>query len=82
MRRSDLTPTTINEEDPIDILRAGGLTKLTTTTDSYVFDGQTGSLDHALVTSSLLAQVTGAAKWNINSSEPIVLDYRTHLRSF
>lgn len=64
-----------NEEDPIDILRAGGLTKLTTATDSYVFNGQTGSLDHALVTSSLLAQVTGAAKWNINSSEPIVFDY-------
>ncbi|WP_146138304.1 ExeM/NucH family extracellular endonuclease [Chamaesiphon polymorphus] len=64
-----------NEEDPIDILRAGGLTKLNTTSDSFVFDGQTGSLDHALVTSSLQAQVTGAAKWSINSSEPIVLDY-------
>jgi uncharacterized protein len=64
-----------NEEDPIDILRAGGLTKLTTTTDSYVFDGQTGSLDHALVSSSLLTQVTGAAKWNINANEPITLDY-------
>ncbi|WP_309737828.1 ExeM/NucH family extracellular endonuclease [Chamaesiphon sp. OTE_20_metabat_361] len=70
-----------NEEDPIDILRAGGLTKLATTTDSYVFDGQTGSLDHALVTSSLLAQVTGAAKWNINSSEPIVLDYNDDVLS-
>jgi uncharacterized protein len=64
-----------NEEDPIDILRAGGLTKLTTATDSYVFDGQTGSLDHALVSSSLLTQVTGAAKWNINANEPITLDY-------
>ncbi|WP_373541827.1 ExeM/NucH family extracellular endonuclease [Chamaesiphon sp.] len=64
-----------NEEDPIDILRAGGFTKLATATDSYVFDGQTGSLDHALVTASLLSQVTGAAKWNINSSEPIVFDY-------
>jgi uncharacterized protein len=64
-----------NEEDPIDILRAGGFTKLTTATDSYVFDGQTGSLDHALVTSSLLAQVTSAAKWNINADEPITLDY-------
>jgi uncharacterized protein len=63
------------EEDPIDILRAGGLTKLVTSTDSYVFDGQTGSLDHALVTSSLLPQVTGAAKWNINADEPIILDY-------
>ncbi len=64
-----------SEEDPIDILRAGGLTRLATSTDSYVFDGQTGSLDHALVTSSLLTQVTGAAKWNINADEPITLDY-------
>ena len=69
------------EEDPIDILRAGGLTKLVTATDSYVFNGQTGSLDHALVTSSLLAQVTGAAKWNINSAEPITLDYNDAILS-
>jgi uncharacterized protein len=70
-----------NEEDPIDILRAGGFTKLTTATDSYVFDGQTGSLDHALVSSSLLAQVTGAAKWNINADEPITLDYNDDILS-
>jgi uncharacterized protein len=70
-----------NEEDPIDILRAGGFTKLATATDSYVFDGQTGSLDHALVSSSLLAQVTGAAKWNINADEPISLDYNDDILS-
>jgi predicted extracellular nuclease len=69
------------EEDPIDILRAGGFTKLTTATDSYVFDGQTGSLDHALVSASLLSQVTGAAKWNINSDEPIALDYNDDVLS-
>jgi uncharacterized protein len=68
-----------NEEDPIDLLRAGGFTKLTTATDSYVFDGQTGSLDHAMVSSSLLTQVTGAAKWNINSDEPIALDYNDNI---
>ncbi len=70
-----------NEEDPIDLLRAGGFTKLTTATESYVFDGQTGSLDHALVSSSLVAQVTGAAKWNINADEPITLDYNDDLLS-
>jgi uncharacterized protein len=69
------------EEDPIDILRAGGFTKLTTATDSYVFDGQTGSLDHALVSASLLNQVTGAAKWNINSAEPIAFDYNDDVLS-
>jgi uncharacterized protein len=68
-----------NEEDPIDLLRAGGFTKLTTATDSYVFDGQTGSLDHAMVSSSLLTQVTGAAKWNINADEPIALDYNDNV---
>jgi uncharacterized protein len=70
-----------NEEDPIDILRAGGFTKLATATDSYVFDGQTGSLDHALVSSSLVAQVTGAAKWNINADEPITLDYNDNVQT-
>lgn len=68
-----------SEEDPIDILRANGLTKLVTSTDSYVFDGQTGSLDHVLVTSSLLPQVTGAANWNINADEPIALDYNDNV---
>ena len=70
-----------NEEDPIDILRAGGLTKLTTATDSYVFMGQTGSLDHALVTAGLSAQVTGTAKWNINADEPTALDYNDNIQS-
>jgi uncharacterized protein len=46
-----------------------------------VFDGQTGSLDHALVSSSLFAQVTGAAKWNINADEPITLDYNDNVQT-
>ncbi|MGQ9866935.1 MAG: ExeM/NucH family extracellular endonuclease, partial [Pseudanabaenaceae cyanobacterium] len=65
-----------SEEDPIDILRAGGFTRLSPTGDpSFVFDGFVGNLDHALVNSSLLGQVTGAAKWNINAFEPTALDY-------
>jgi uncharacterized protein len=64
-----------NQEDPIDILRAGGLIKPATATDSYVFDGQVGSLDHALYTPSLSPQVTGTEHWNINSDEPLALDY-------
>ncbi|MFQ3678983.1 MAG: endonuclease/exonuclease/phosphatase family protein, partial [Pseudanabaenaceae cyanobacterium] len=65
-----------SEEDPIDILRAGGYTRLSTPGNySYLFDGFVGSLDHALVSSSLLGQVTGSAKWNINAFEPPALDY-------
>jgi len=42
---------------------------------SYVFDGQTGYIDHALASPSLLAQVTGAGDWHINADEPPSFDY-------
>lgn len=63
------------EEDPIDILRAGGLTPAAAGVYSYVFDGQTGALDYAFVTPSLVSKITGANKWHINSDEPIFKDY-------
>jgi len=64
------------EEDPIDVFRAGGLTLVNTSgKQSFVFQGQAGSLDHVLVTSSLLPQVAGQDKWNINAYEPTALDY-------
>jgi uncharacterized protein len=42
---------------------------------SYVFDGASGYLDHALATPSLSAQVAGAVEWHNNADEPTVLDY-------
>ncbi|GAA5511969.1 hypothetical protein Dcar01_00683 [Deinococcus carri] len=48
---------------------------------SYQFDGQWGSLDHAIASPSLHTQVTGAAKWHINADEPTVLDYNTEFKS-
>lgn len=63
------------QEDPIDMLLAGGLSPLLTNVYSYVFSGQSGSLDHALVSAALLSQVSGAAKWHINADEPIGKDY-------
>ena len=63
------------QEDPLDILAAGGLKNLITDNYSYVFDAQAGSLDHALVTNLLAMHVTGAQKWHINADEPIVKDY-------
>jgi hypothetical protein len=44
---------------------------------SYVFDGLSGYLDHALASSSLNGQVVGAAEWNVNADEPVVIDYNT-----
>jgi predicted extracellular nuclease len=75
------------QEDPIDALRAKGLVDLnerlaggkgTTTEDahySYIYRGQSGSLDHAFATSSLAADVTGIGTWHINADEPRFLDY-------
>jgi len=42
---------------------------------SYVFDGLSGYLDHALASSSLAGQVAGAAEWHSNADEPETIDY-------
>ncbi|HEX2312094.1 MAG TPA: ExeM/NucH family extracellular endonuclease [Thermomonospora sp.] len=70
-------------EDPIRALAAAGLTSQTERfvpahrRYSYVFDGQSGELDHVLAARSLARRVTGAAIWHINSDEPNILDYNT-----
>ncbi|HVL53698.1 MAG TPA: ExeM/NucH family extracellular endonuclease, partial [Vitreimonas sp.] len=48
---------------------------------SYVFNGESGYLDHALASPSLAAQVTGATDWHINPDEPTVLDYNVEFKS-
>lgn len=67
-------------EDPITAIKAGGYTDLIrsfagTDTYSFVFDGQAGYLDHALASSGLVAQVTGAGLWPINADELNIYDY-------
>lgn len=65
------------QEDPMDRFRAAGLVSLVENSYSYVFNGQAGSLDHALATPCLAAQFTGGAKWHINADEPRFIDYNT-----
>lgn len=66
-------------ETPITALTDSGYTDLIDSfqTDpySFVFDGQTGYLDHALANQALVSQVTGATIWHINADEPSLLDY-------
>jgi VCBS repeat-containing protein len=70
------------QEDPLTTLAVAGYNNLLPNTSySYVFDGQLGSLDHALATSSLAAQVSGVETWHINADEPSVLDYNTEFKS-
>ncbi len=42
---------------------------------SYLFNGESGALDHALANPALLRLITGAGEWHINADEPVVLDY-------
>ncbi|SDH62794.1 hypothetical protein SAMN05421505_11949 [Sinosporangium album] len=71
------------EEDPLDTLRAGGLTSATkrfvpaSQRYSYVFNGLSGELDHALVGRGLLQRLTGATIWHTNADEARILDYNT-----
>ena len=41
----------------------------------YVFDGQTGYLDHALASQSMEPLVTSVNFWHINADEPSLIDY-------
>ena len=73
------------QEDPIDAMRANGLIDLQerssgTTSDnsghySFIYYGQSGSLDHAMATASLADEITGIATWHINADEPRFVDY-------
>ncbi len=81
-------------EDPITAIKNGAddlagtgddytdvISQFNTNPYSYVFDGQAGYLDHALASSSLSSQVTGATEWHINADEPRSLDYNTEFKS-
>jgi hypothetical protein len=73
------------KEDPLTVLGDAGFTNLVpafaaTPTHTYAFDGQWGSLDHALASSTLLGQVTAAVPYHINADEPGVLDFNTNFK--
>ncbi len=73
-------------EDPLTSIEGAGYTNLLTRFTgvdaySYVFSGQSGYLTHALASSSLADQVTGAAEWHINADEPRILDYNQENKS-
>jgi len=69
-------------EDPITYLTARGMVnelerfvRPNGIPYSYVFDGMSGYLDHALASSSLDPQVSGVTEWHNNADEPEAIDY-------
>lgn len=67
-------------EDPIRTMVAAGYENILESfvgTDAYsfVFRGESGALDHAFASASLVPQITGVREWHINADEPPLLDY-------
>jgi len=68
-------------EDPLRVLRERGWVDAPmaaedgVTPHSFVFDGQAGRLDHAMLSPSMAALLKGAAKWPVNSDESIGFAY-------
>jgi hypothetical protein len=74
-----------SQEDPLRLLREAGFTGIAHLDPpdhySFVYDGLSGSLDHALVSHSLASQVRGAAIWHINADEMPDFDYNREGRA-
>lgn len=72
------------QEDPIYDLTSGGYVdqvgRLGGTGYSYVFDGMSGRLDHAITSFSLSARVSGVVHWHINADELSLADYNTEFK--
>ncbi|MDQ3396509.1 MAG: ExeM/NucH family extracellular endonuclease, partial [Deinococcota bacterium] len=71
-----------NNEDPIQVLVDSGLVNLNLEVEnaerySYVFDGESGTLDYALASASFAEQVSGVTVWHINPDEPRLLEYNS-----
>ncbi|MDW5325667.1 ExeM/NucH family extracellular endonuclease [Plantactinospora sp. KLBMP9567] len=66
-------------EDPMQVLYDAGYRDLNDTGKaSYVFSGESGSLDHAVASASLAERVTGVDVWQINSHESYAFQYDGH----
>ncbi|MFF0379043.1 ExeM/NucH family extracellular endonuclease [Actinoplanes missouriensis] len=67
------------QEDPLQVLYDKGYTdahaSFAPDKSSYVYGGESGSLDHALVTPEFSKRITGVDIWNINSVESFAFEY-------
>ncbi|WP_241825464.1 ExeM/NucH family extracellular endonuclease [Micromonospora sp. CB01531] len=64
------------QEDPMQVLYQAKYKDLNDTGKAtYVFGGESGSLDHALASPSLASRVTGVDVWQINAVESFAFQY-------
>lgn len=68
------------KEDPLTTLENRGFINLLASASgpdaySFIFDGQSGALDHALASPNLARQVVDIVDWHINADEAPIRDY-------
>ena len=73
------------QEDPIfELTSSGYIDQIGRFSDlgySFVFDGNSGRLDHAIATPGLSAKVVSAAFWAINADEASLRDYNLEFKA-
>jgi predicted extracellular nuclease len=76
------------KEDPIQTLESYGYTDLAKTLNlpesesyTYVYDGESGQLDHALANTALSESAVQMLVWHINTDEPRALDYNEEYKT-
>ena len=72
-------------EDPIFALTSAGwvdqLLRFSPFAYTYIFDGVSGRLDHAIASSTLSPKVTFARAWQINADEQVAHDYNLEFKA-
>ncbi len=72
------------KEDPIADLASNGfvdqIARFNNFGYSYVFNGTSGRLDHAIANNTQSPKVTGALEWHDNADEPSALDYNLEFK--
>lgn len=70
------------KEDPIVALESAGYhNTIPAGQHTYVFKGESGSLDYAMMSGSLKDQALATHVWSINADEPRALDYNTEYKT-
>ena len=69
------------QEEPVRVMREAGWKDAFVVAGneapySYVYDGQLGRLDHALLSPDFAKRLRGAAEWHVNADEPEASGYR------
>ena len=73
------------KEDPINTMTSAGfvdqIARYNAVGYSYIFDGQSGRLDHGLSTATLSPKITGAQAWHVNADEALFYDYNKEFKA-